>query len=90
MVFGDSMWWGMFLLLEVMVVPIVWITHWIQLLEGSLFEKIFGDRFMNSWFSRSYRACKRYKPKDIWRTCAAFGIGAAVYWIAFSYLLDQY
>ncbi|MBN2080570.1 hypothetical protein JW859_00030 [bacterium] len=79
MVFGESIWWGMFLLLEAMIVPIVWIMYWIQLFEGSLFERVFGDRFMKSWLARSYRAYKRDKPKDVWRMCAGTGIGVAIY-----------
>jgi hypothetical protein len=84
------MWWGMLVLILVMVVPICWVGYSVIMFEGSVLEELFGDRFMKSWLSRNYRETKRQKPKDIWMLCAASAIGVVIFWVALTYLIDLY
>lgn len=85
-----GMWWGLLVLIVVMIVPICWVGYWYSMFHTGLLKDIFGDRYTKSWLGRNYHEIRRQKPKDIWLLCAACELAVVVCWIALWFLLAGY
>lgn len=71
------------------VIPCAWVCRWYFLFIGGVLEGIFGDRFLNSWVSRSYREEKRLGTREVWWRCVWGAAFAVALWAAF-FWFDRY